>query len=198
MNNNIENLGLGKHDSFALWNVPNENLSQMSDKEREACFRENYMSEHFPVELLNENIKNTLENMKYVLIGLNPGNEGVSSNQEFLNFHGKKKSCDYRLAAALYDTEMWGAFMTDLVHDVESDSNQVMTDSDDVKALEIHLDSVGIPKEALLVALGNTSYQVLSKHATRKVVKLPHYSGVNGHWRAEKTREIVFDIIKHK
>lgn len=44
----------------------------------------------------------------------------------FLNFHGQKKSLDYRLAAAIYGTPLWGAFMTDLVAINESKSDNVV------------------------------------------------------------------------
>lgn len=126
--------------------------------------------------------------MKYVLVGLNPGNTGVTieKDQMFLNFHGKKKSMDYRLAAALYGTDMWGAFMTDLVHVNESDSNKVVASKEDVAKLEQHLDDLTIPKAAVLVGLGAATSSFLAEHAERRVEKIPHYFGANGHWNATK------------
>lgn len=192
-----KNTQFNLHDSWAIWHAPKTDLTNATPEERQLAFGESYQPEMFPSDALPNDLDELLSQTKYVLIGLNPGNEGVSQENDatFLNFHGKKKSLDYRLAAALYGTEMWGAFMTDLVHVNESNSSDVSVNDHDVSVLEKHLDELSIPQSAVLVAMGTKSYDALQGKTSRRVVKLPHYSGANGHWKAEKTRQIILDII---
>lgn len=196
---NQRDIAFAPYDSWALWHIPSEIESVKSDDERQRLFGEAYEPKSFPSELLPEDLGAHLACLKYVLVGLNPGNEGESLLKEeatFLNFHGLKKSLDYRLAAALYGTEMWGALMTDLVHVAESDSTKVQTSQTDAQALEAHLDDLGIPSTAVLVALGGKTYQALAGHTHRQVTTIPHYSGANGHWQAASTRQKVLAITE--
>ncbi|MEE6724927.1 hypothetical protein RAO22_01605 [Pediococcus acidilactici] len=135
-------------DSWAFWDIPPSNIDQLDDEERQTQFGEIYKANHFPKEQLPENLVQALSQVKFVLVGLNPGNAGVTldEQQDFLNFHGQKKSPDYRLAAAVYGTPLWGAFMTDLVAIDESNSENVVSGETEVKALEAHLDQLGIPE----------------------------------------------------
>lgn len=195
-----ENLKFNAYDSWAIWETPKNLKEGLTDEERQKMFGEAYIPKHFPIDQLPKNLDDHLKAVEYVIVGLNPGNEGASLVEEseaFLNFHGLKKSLDYRLAAALYGTKLWGAFMTDLIHVVESDSSKVSTDSEDVAYLEAHLDELGISENAVLVALGGKTEKALTGKACRKVVSLPHYSGANGHWRAEKTRQKVEAIASN-
>lgn len=147
---------------------------------------------------MSDNIFEQLKQVKYILVGLNPGNGIIKQdpNTKFLNFHGSKRSMDYRLASALYNTDMWGAFMTDLKHINESDSTKVNPDQKDVLSLEAHLDDLNIPNTAIIVAIGKKSNKVLSEYAKRNVVTIPHYSGANAHWDAEKVHTQILEIIR--
>ena len=184
-------------DSWAIWNVPSDLPEDPADKEK--AFGENYQSETFPSAQLPNDLSAYLKQTKYVLIGMNPGNAVVDhpADQAFLNFHGQKKSMDYRLAAATYGTDLWGAFMTDLSHTIDSKSNNVEITETDVAELEQHLDELGIPSDATLVALGNKAFTPLSKFAKRPVKTIPHYSGSNGHWKAEKVHENSLEVTQH-
>lgn len=196
MTNNTKELPFNTVDSWAIWNTPETSLAGKDAAETEKIFGEAYQPETFPNDALNDNIVETLKNVNYVLVGLNPGNAAVKQdpNTNFLNFHGAKKSMDYRLAAALYNTKMWGAFMTDLTPVIESDSKKVKPSQSDVANLEHHLDELNIPQTATIVALGNATNDVLSEYAKRNVVTIPHYSGANGHWNAETVHEKVLAI----
>lgn len=184
-------------DSWAFWDIPSSNIDQLDDEERQTQFGEIYKANHFPKEQLPENLVQALSQVKFVLVGLNPGNAGVTldEQQDFLNFHGQKKSLDYRLAAAVYGTPLWGAFMTDLVAIDESNSENVVSGEAEVKALEAHLDQLGIPEQAVLVGLGTKAATTLQQFAQHPVEKLPHYSGANGHWNAANTRQAVLEIV---
>lgn len=119
----MTNLPFTNVDSWALWTVPTESLADKTAKEREQAFGAAYQPETFPTADLPADLSAHLRATKFVLIGMNPGNAAVDHPQDvdFLNFHGQKKSMDYRLAAATYDTPVWGAFMTDLSGTIESD-----------------------------------------------------------------------------
>lgn len=196
---NLKEVEFAPYDSWALWHVPSDIDEAKTDDERQRLFGESYQPKSFPSEQLSEDLETQLSLVRYVLVGLNPGNEGESLAMEevnFLNFHGLKKSLDYRLASALYGTEMWGAFMTDLVHIVESDSAKVQTSQTDAQTLEAHLDQLAIPDTAVLVALGGKTYQALAGNTRRQVKTIPHYSGANGHWKATTTRQKVLAITQ--
>ena len=171
----------------------------MTPDEREKAFGANYQPNHFPMDKLNDDIDKRLKNTKYVIVGMNQGNAAVNQNKDklFLNFHGNKNSMDYRLAAVLYNTELWGSFMTDVSHVIESSSKDVDITQDDVINLENHLDNLGISKNATLVALGGKVNKALTSYAKRPVKTMYHYSGSNNrYWKADKVHEQVMNILK--
>jgi len=195
----MTNLKFNSTDSFAYWDAPSENLTGKSPKEREDLFKDSYKEEHFPTELLPDDLEAHLKQTKYVLVGMNPGNAAVDQPKEdlFANFHGKKASADYRMAAATYGTELWGTFMTDLSHIIESDSTKVDMDQNDVIALEKHLTELGIPADATLIAMGKTQpFTELKKYSTHPVVYIYHYSNSNnGHRTAQVTKDQLDEIL---
>ncbi|WP_054677167.1 hypothetical protein [Lacticaseibacillus sharpeae] len=123
-------------DSFAYWPVPTE-ADLSTQTARNIAFKEAYQPD-LPAAVRAEFANLTdaewqarMAAVKYVLVGLNPGNMGTAGN--FSNFHGNPISKDYNLGAVLYGTEVWGAFMTDLSQTVESDSSDVRITEADVK-----------------------------------------------------------------
>lgn len=86
--------------------------------------------------------------------------------------------------------------MTDLTPVIESDSRKVNPSQKDVANLEKHLDELNIPATATIVAVGNASNKALAEYAKRNVVTIPHYSGANGHWNAEKVHAKILEITK--
>lgn len=198
MTNNTNLLPFNAVDSWAIWSTPSESLADKSDSEREKLFGASYQPESFPNEALPNDIADQLKQVKYILVGLNPGNAAVKHdpNTNFLNFHGEKKSMDYRLASAVYNTDLWGAFMTDLTPVIESDSKNVKPNKKDVEILEAHLDELNIPNSATIVALGGKANDILAKYAKRNVVTIPHYSGANPSWNAETVHAKILEITK--
>ncbi|VDG17566.1 hypothetical protein [Lactobacillus crustorum] [Lactiplantibacillus mudanjiangensis] len=190
-------------DSWALWNTPADDEIRGKDaKAVEALFGEAYQENHFPSEQLPSDLKEALASTKYVLVGLNPGNAAVEreSDVPFLYFHGAKKSMDYRMAAAVYGTEVWGALMTDLDGTIESDSRKIKVGQLQVAALEHHLDELGVSKDAKLIAMGKAAYETLSKYSQHPVFKVAHYSGTNsgagqGRWQADSAKAAVLVAV---
>lgn len=185
-------------DSWALWDLPNESIDDKTDQEREALIANNYQPETFPMALLPDNLEEALKNVKYVLVGMNPGNaaDAHPTDGDFLNFHGQKKSADARLAAAVYGTAVWGAFMTDLTSTIESDSTQIEFTETNVTQLENHLDELGIPNDATLIAMGRKVAVALDRFAKRPVAQMPHYSRANAHWNASDAHTQLLSITK--
>ncbi|MFC6294703.1 hypothetical protein ACFQH1_05765 [Lactiplantibacillus daoliensis] len=183
-------------DSWALWNLPNASLDDKTDKEREELFANNYQPETFPIELLPDDLEKHLKGVQYVLVGMNPGNAGNDHPAEgvFLNFHGQKKSADSRLAAAVYGTAVWGTFMTDLSNTIDSDSTRIKFIEANVAQLEAHLDELGIPRDATLIAMGKKTATALDQFATRPVAQIPHYSRANAHWNATDAHALLLSI----
>lgn len=193
-------LAFNSFDSWALWRIPTENLNEKTPKEREQAFGNSYQPNMFLTDQLSDNLEAKLKNTQYVLVGMNPGNGAKNQSQDelFLNFHGAKKSMDYRLAAATYNTDLWGAFMSDLSHTIESDSKKVKLSKEDVNNFEAHLDELGIPNDATLVALGGTVFKALQDFSNHPVAHMYHYSNSNnGHWTAEVARKQVLDITQN-
>lgn len=194
----MTNLAFSNVDSWAIWSVPTESLAGKTAKEREQAFGAAYQPETFPAADLPSDLGAALQASKFVLVGMNPGNGAVDhpADVDFLNFHGQKKSLDYRLAAAAYDTPAWGAFMTDLSGTIESDSTKVQITAADVVDLESHLDELGVPSDATLIAMGGKTAAPLTKFAKRPVAQIQHYSGANGHWNAEDVHNKLVEITK--
>ncbi|MEJ1299913.1 hypothetical protein QY880_06190 [Latilactobacillus sakei] len=81
---------------------------------------------------------------------------------------------------------------------LESDSSKVKVGQANVTALLDHLKDLGIPQSATLIALGSKVYKALEGNlpAGYPLSQLMHYSGMNGHWRFEKERKKVRQIIE--
>lgn len=193
---NLKNPKFNSMDSWAIWDIPDTDLTNKTPEERQKLFGDNYRPNHFPSEKLTKDLDAKLESLKYVIAGMNPGNAAIDQVDEpFLNFHGAKKSADYRLAAALYGTEIWGSFMTDVSSTIESKSNKIKITQDDVEKFEKHLDELGISKDVTIIALGTKTFAALKKFANRDVKKIYHYSRSNGWWKAEKVHGQIEDIL---
>ena len=101
----------GKTASWAIWaeegKTPKSNICDLS------IFNDNRI-----LKILNPN---------YVFVGLNPSVQDADKDT-WHNFHSKdtKRQNDYKLRYALKNTKFWGAYLTDLVSDVEeTNSNKV-------------------------------------------------------------------------
>lgn len=186
-------------DSWALWNVPADLPANATDAEREQLFKAAYGAHGTsPKDQLPSDLTDRLSKVEYVLVGQNPGNAAAKASEQglFNNFHGPARSCDYRLAAAIYGTKLWGTFMSDVSKAINSNSQEAKPVEADVRDFEKHLDALGISKNATLVALGSTVNTALTKFASRPVKTMYHYSPVNTRWQAANVRQQVLDITE--
>ena len=183
-------------DSWLYWSIPSDLTDATPEEAILPLFKENY-EPGFPSDIDKAALDQKLSTVQYVFIGLNPGDAGPLP-ELFGNFHGDRKSCDYRLAAITYGTAAWGGFITDLEGSLESDSSKVKVGQANVTALLNHLKDLGIPQSATLIALGSKVYKALEGNlpAGYHLSQLMHYSGMNGHWRFEKERKKVRQIIE--
>lgn len=207
-------------DSFAIWDIKDEDLKGKSLKERYEYLSKNDIGA-FPENELDK-MKNYTDNqwkehmsrVKYVIVSLNPGNKAaidknnkngsgmLFENKPFENFHGSNvaTSKDYNLAAMIYGTEVYGEYtlLTDSSEYIESDSSETKFSNlyrkhsiEIFEALYDHLDELGVPKEATIIACHSAVKKQLGLKSVQKILKtrsierpefypdkqtIPHYS----------------------
>lgn len=134
---------------------------------------------------MNPTLLSTL-NPNIVLLGLNAADRQVNP-VPWGNFHDDYMySQDYKTRYALYETPLWGSYMTDLFVGLhQTDSSTVLkwakANPEGVKRhmrrLEEELKDIGADKP-LLIAFGGTSYRLANQFLGHKynVEKLTHYS----------------------
>lgn len=186
-----------KTDSWAYWTVPAGLSKDASAKETQTAFHDSYQP-GFPATIDKDDLTAKLSQVKYIFVGLNPGNAGPEP-ELFGNFHGQIRSADYRLAAAAYGTGAWGAFMTDLSGEIQSDSKQIKVTEANVQDLINHLDELGIPETAVLIAMGTKTFKGLEGKlpASHPLEQMYHYSNANsGHWDAETEHNKIQKIVE--
>ena len=151
-------------------------------------------------------------NPKFVFVGLNKSkrpdenskDENSNAKNPWKNFHsGNSRSHSYKLRYALKGTTFWGAYMTDLLKDVEkTDSKQVVSIfkkdkaalEKQIKDFEREISHLG--GKPVLVALGNATYDFLRslKDKYPAIDKLPHYS--YSRINKEQYREKLLETLK--
>jgi hypothetical protein len=127
-----------------------------------------------------------------VILGLNPGESSVE-RRPWRNFHTSPRHNDHFLAEAFRDTPHWGAYMTDLLTEVNSKSNTL-----DLSAETIHRDVAVLVEQfqalgavdPLVIVIGTKTAKAFEEHepvlaaalglAHIRWVRVPHYSAANG------------------
>lgn len=194
----FEQAHYSKYDSWAFWPGTAELTPEMPLKAVEATLKKAYTL-GFPSEIDQTALTAKLPAVQYVFIGLNPGTSGPAAGQ-FGNFHGIARSGITRLAAVAYGTEAWGAFMTDLVTTEDSHASNIHIKKPDVDAFLTHLEELGIPESATLIALGGQTFRALQRFlpANRHLETMMHYSGANGYWKpAVEHQKLLAIIARH-
>lgn len=117
----------------------------------------------FPLAELSRTDFPTPETTKYVLVGINPGNDAANGLNYPNNFHGKKNSSDYRLRDAIRGTDIEEAFMTDADKTIDSDSGNITILPEHIVALFDYLDILKIKKDAKIIFMGTKFQSPLNK-----------------------------------
>ncbi|MCZ2492474.1 hypothetical protein [Dellaglioa carnosa] len=182
----------GELDSWACWK--NEDKIQGSTAtEWESSLKEAnkvYESKEvigFPIdEHPLSKLPTDLSEVDYVLVGMNPGNaagkktdDGKKVNiQKYPNnFHGEKKSNDYKLQVAVHKTPVMGAFMTDASDTIESTSKLVSMDIENknktiIDILFERLDHLNVKSSAKIIFMGPSKFRsVLNKQFNKEIKK---------------------------
>jgi hypothetical protein len=152
----------------------------------------------------NPNLLELLKN-NVVMIGLN-FSRPVAASQAFINFHDlNPRANDFKIQFAFRDTEFYGAYMTDVIKNLE------MKDSRNVKSLlkgNIDLVSKNVSKlreefadlnckKPILLAFGVEAYNLLKKKLRdveySHLIRLTHYSHQIS---KEDYKKEVFDQIR--
>jgi len=118
-------------------------------------------------------------------------------------FHKYRRyGTDFKTRFALKDTQLWGAYMTDILKNYpEVDSLKVLShlkkhpelERENVESFRQELKDIGA-ENPRLVAFGNTVYDILKRNlAEFEIIKIPHYA----HQMSKETyREQVKEILK--
>jgi hypothetical protein len=108
-----------------------------------------------------------------VLMGLNRSDDLPAP---FSNFHAPtRKHYDYRLKESIQDgglDRLRGAYMTDLVDEIDPDSHSVRVTEDDAETLFDQLHLLG-ESEYYLVCFGNKPFDALAAHFDAEVTTSP-------------------------
>lgn len=158
----------------------------------------------------DENLDEVLH-ARSIIVGLNPG-ESSAEPKPWHNFHTSPRHNDHFLAEAFRDTPHWGAYMTDLLAEVNSKSSTLDLSNETI------LRDVGILVEQLqvlsavdplFIVIGNETAKAFKKHeptladalglTSARWVKIPHYSRANGRTHGNnlsKYRQLVLEALK--
>lgn len=140
-----------------------------------------------------QNNNRSLLHVNYVLVGLNASRDvsgdGEGAQDNFANFHSSYKyATDYKIRAALADTPVWGAYMTDVLKDyIELSSGNVdkairENSIDYNEHFPILLNEITIlgAENATFVAFGKSTEKLLKLALPNaKIVYVPHYANYN-------------------
>ena len=135
----------------------------------------------------NPSLLDILKN-SIIMVGLNFSRPLIPT-EPFKNFHDLNPSAnDFKIRYAFKDTEYYGAYMTDIIKNLE------MKDSKDVKSYlrqnpAIIHENIGLfydelrfieARNPIILAFGSFTYELLKKHlkpySYSKLIKLTHYS----------------------
>jgi len=146
-----------------------------------------------------------------VILALNPGESSVE-RRPWQNFHTSPRHNDHFLAEAFRETPHWGAYMTDLLTEVNSKSNTL-----DLNAATIHRDVAVLVEQfqalsavdPLVIVLGRKAGQAFKEHetvlaaalglASVRWVEVPHYSAANARVHGNnpgKYRQLVLNRLR--
>lgn len=145
-----------------------------------------------------------------VILGLNPGESSVE-RRPWQNFHTAGKHNDHFLAEAFRDSPHWGAYMTDLLTEVNSKSATLDLSGEtirrDVAVLVEQLQSLGAA-DPLFIVIGTKAAKAFTEHepvladsldlAGVRSVAVPHYSAANGRVHSNspgKYRQLVLTAL---
>jgi len=180
----------GHYASWAIWadegEKPKDNVGDLSVFD----IRNN-------VELLQQ------LNPNIILVGLN-----ISRIIEvpLANFHdARSQAMDFKIRYALKGSPFWGAYMTDIIKDLEQKvSGKVMSylrtdkpfEEKNVKTFREEINDLGIDNPTI-IAFGGEAHSVLTRNFKNeyKIFKIPHYSNYRS---KEKYREEVKCILEFK
>jgi hypothetical protein len=200
----------GKYASWAVW---------MNE-------REGYDPESFNIDDLSifnkENNPQLLQelNPNIVMVGLNFGGssgiidaEQLKNDPDFKNFHNVGKGCwDFKLRYAIRNTELYGAYLTDIVkyYSASYAKGAVINNQQKNKeSKEIFLDELkdlGC-KNPIIIAMGGKTYKKLTElfgSVKYNIIPITHYSFAGKYpitgltSSKENYRDIVMDQYKNK
>ena len=161
----------GRQASWAIWGPfgerPRDNMDDLS------IFDEPSLHSTLP-QLTTE----------YVLVGLNISTRDIVI--PLSNFHGRNGEV-YKVRYALHETDLWGAYMTDILKDFRDSRADPVSrflktpdgppfEKQNVESFRAELETVGA-ENATLIAFGKVVYDILTRHfgGKQRILKIDHY-----------------------
>jgi len=145
-------------------------------------------------------------NPNVIMVGLNISRS--VTGDIFRNFHDESpKNNDFKIRYTFQNTPFYGAYMTDVIKEhVEASSSKVYSclkkhpevELKNINRFNEELKCLNV-KDPLIIAFGNTSYEILNRHYKGKyrLVKIPHYSyRFRGYDKPGYYRKKVLEILK--
>jgi hypothetical protein len=146
-----------------------------------------------------------------IILGLNPSDSKVE-RRPWHNFHTGPRHNGHFLAEAFWETVHWGAYMTDLLTQVNSKSNTLDLSKEtiqrDVAVLAEQFQALGAD-DPLVIVIGKKTEAAFAKHERSLAEALglnevrwatvPHYSAANSKVHgnnAETYRRLVIDALR--
>lgn len=146
-----------------------------------------------------------------IILGLNPG-DPKTDRRPWQNFHAGPRHNDHFLAEAFRDTAHWGAYMTDLLTEVNSKSKSLdlsrQTIQRDVAVLAQQFQALKA-RDPLVIVIGRKAAAAFAQHESYladaldlpkvRWVTVPHYSAANSRVHGnspEIYRRLVMDALK--
>ena len=128
-------------------------------------------------------------NPNIVLVALNVSRGDIS--EPFANFHdARPEATDFKIRYATKDTNLWGAYMTDIIKDHEEKISgkvrKFLIDNQNFEKENIdfflnELSDIGA-NNPTLIAFGNDTFDILQRNLREEftILKIPHYAVYTG------------------
>lgn len=145
-----------------------------------------------------------------IILGLNPGESDIE-RKPWHNFHMPGRHNDHFLAEGFQGTSHWGAYMTDLLTEVNSKSNRLdLSQEVVVRDVEVLMEQLRLlnATDPLFIVIGRRAAEAFLSHeaalasacgcARVRWAEIPHYSAANGRVHGNnprRYRELVLSAI---
>ncbi len=141
-----------------------------------------------------------------IILGLNPGESSVE-RMPWHNFHTAGRHNDHFLAEAFRGTPQWGAYMTDLLTEINSKSNTLDLRPDIIhRDVDVLVDQLKALEaiDPMFIVIGKSAGKAFKAHQSAlasalglpsvRWAEIPHYSAANGRVHGNKPSQYRYRV----